>query len=94
MQALRRVLEVRRRLATERAFQQRGGETVAVGCCDPRTATLLPAEQKYWVLAALFDRPADRNLPARGRQRTEFRSIGGELVDDEGKTLRCAGGQL
>src|SRR4029450_7433750 len=61
MQALRCVLEVRRRLAAERAFQQRGAETVALGRSDPRAATLLPTERKSWVLTAPLDRPADRN---------------------------------
>jgi hypothetical protein len=91
MQAFRCVPEVRRRVAAERAFQQRGTETVALGRCDPRAATLLPAKRKSWLLTTSLDRPTDCNLPTRGRQRTEFRSIGCELVDDEGKALCCGG---
>src|SRR6185295_9583628 len=94
MQALRCVLKARCRVATESAFEQRGAETVALGRCHRRAATLLPTERKTGALGALLDRPADLNLPARGGQCTMLGRIGGQFVDNEGKTLRCAGDQF
>src|SRR5919204_2826409 len=71
----------------KRAFQKHSAKSLMRGRFDCGTMTLLPAKEEAGIRALTSDDPADRDLTAIFGQCAVLDSIGGQLVQQQGKVL-------